>query len=74
VVVQARVPRQLADAIAEDVAVLGLGGTSDAIREGLWMLHRRAREVALGREFDEFYGDERAPVSEFTAALYPDDE
>ncbi len=72
VVLQARVPRDLADDIARDVETLGLDGTSDAIRQGLRLLHRKAQEHAMARSYDDFYKGERAPVSEATAALYAD--
>ena len=71
---QARVPAEVAEALPGDIETLGLEGTSDAIREGLLLLHRKAQLVALGRSYDAFYGDEAAPLSEATAALYPDDE
>ena len=71
--VQARVPAELAEQLPADIETLGLEGTSDAIREGLLLLHRKARMLALGQSYDAFYGDERAPVSDVTAALYPED-
>lgn len=73
VILQARVPSDLADLLAEDISTLGLEGTSDAIREGLSLLHRKAQMVALGLSYDAFYDGEAAPVSEVTAALYPDE-
>lgn len=41
VILKARVPEDVAETLVGDIAVLGLEGTSDAIREGLRMLHRR---------------------------------
>ena len=73
VVLQARVPAELADALPADIDVLGLEGTSDAIREGLVLLHRKAQLVALGRAYDAFYENQPAPLPEVTAALYPDE-
>lgn len=67
---QARVPVELAADLEQDMKVLGLEGQSETIREALRLLHRRAREVAMAREHDEFYGGQPAPLSEFTAALY----
>jgi hypothetical protein len=58
VVLQARVSRGLAQTAAEDAAVLGLRGTSEAIREGLRLLHDKARLVAGDRDADGFYGGE----------------
>jgi hypothetical protein len=72
-VVQARVPAEIAEHLPGDIEALGLEGTSDAIREGLQLLHRKARMVALGQSYDSFYGDEPAPLSDVAAALYPDD-
>ena len=73
VVVQARVSQAEAETAQQDAAVLGLGGTSDAVREGLALLHRRAHQVALARSYDDFYGGEPAPLSEVTAALHGED-
>jgi hypothetical protein len=62
VVLQARVARGLAQTAADDAAVLGLRGTSEAIREGLRLLHHKARLVAGDRDVDhvssadDFYG------------------
>lgn len=71
---QARVPAEIAELLPADIETLGLAGTSDAIREGLLLLHRKARLVALGRAYDAFYEGQRAPVSDVTAALYPDED
>ena len=70
ILVQARVPRDMADHVAEDAKVLGLDGVSEVIREGLRLVHRRAELVALAAEYDDFYGGEPAPLSDATAALY----
>lgn len=48
--------------------MLGLEGTSDAVREGLALLHRRAHQVALARSYDDVYGGTPASLSEVTAA------
>jgi hypothetical protein len=74
VVLQARVPADIAEALSADIEALGLDGTSEAIREGLVLLHRKARLVSLGQSYDAYYDGEPAPVSAVTAALYPDDE
>jgi hypothetical protein len=39
----------------EDAEALGLPNRSAAVREGLRLLHRRARQVALERDYDDFY-------------------
>ena len=49
---------------------LGLEGTSEAVREGLSLLHQRARLSALAESYDDFYGGAPAPLSDVTAALY----
>ena len=74
VILQARVSSDVAEALSADIDALGLDGTSEAIREALLLLHRKARLVAVGQSYDAFYDSEPAPVSEVTAALYPDDE
>jgi len=78
VVLQARVPSQIADALPADIETLGLEGPR---RQSVKVFccftarhdYRKARLVALGRSYDAFYDGEPAPVSEVTAALYPDD-
>jgi Arc/MetJ-type ribon-helix-helix transcriptional regulator len=65
--VQARVSRADAQRLDDDAGELGLASRSEAVREGLRLLHRRARDAALAREYDEFYGGE-APLSDVTAA------
>jgi hypothetical protein len=70
VIVQARVPRSLAESALEDALTLGLEGTSEAIREGLRLLHEKARLHALALDYDAYYAGEAAPLSEVTAALH----
>ena len=67
---QARVPRPLALDIEQDMRVLGLGSQSEAIREALRLLHGKAREVAMARDLDEFYGDATAPLPDLVAELH----
>lgn len=68
---QARVDADFARELLEvDAGVLGLAGPSDLVREGLIMVHKRAREVAMAGSYDEFYGGEPAPVPEGAAALW----
>jgi len=50
--------------------VLGLTGQSETIREALKLLHGHAREVAMVREYDEFYGGDAAPLPDLTAGLH----
>ncbi len=71
--VQARVSEAEAAAAQADAALLGLEGTSEAVREGLAQLHRRAQLSALAKSYDDFFGGEPAPLSDVTAALYSDD-
>ena len=73
VVVQARVSEAEAATAQADAAQLGLEGTSEAVREGLALLHRRAQLSALAQSYDDFYGGTPAPLSDVTAALYSDD-
>ena len=67
---QARVPRPLAHDIEQDMQVLGLSSQSEAIREALRLLHGRAREVAMARDYDEFYGGAAAPLPDLVAELH----
>lgn len=71
---QARVPAETSRQLLEDIDTLGLAGPSEAIREALAMLHRKAQLVAMGREYDDVYQGEMVPVSDVTAALYPDND
>lgn len=59
--VQARVPRDEARQLDRDAAVLGLASRSEAVREGLRLLHRRARDAALAASYDDFYRGREAP-------------
>ncbi len=65
--VQARVSATDAKQVDEDITTLGLANRSEAVREGLRLLHRRAAHVALAREYDTFYGGAEAPTSATTA-------
>jgi hypothetical protein len=69
VVVQARVSEAEAAVVQADAAQLGLEGISEAVREGLALLHRRAQLTALAQSYDEFFGGEPAPLSDVTMAL-----
>jgi Arc/MetJ-type ribon-helix-helix transcriptional regulator len=64
--VQARLPEADARRLDADAGELGLGSRSEAVREGLRLLHRRARDAALARDYDEFYGG-AAPLGDVTA-------
>jgi hypothetical protein len=48
--------------VGHDAAVLGLEGPSELVREGLRLVHRRAREMDLAAAYDEFYGGQVAPL------------
>lgn len=66
--VQARV--SVADGLQldADAQALGLANRSEAVREGLRLLHRRARHAVLASDYDAFYGtDTQAPVNEVAA-------
>lgn len=66
--VQARLPDGDARRLDADADALGLANRSEAVREGLRLLHRHARHATLTREYDTFYGaDTPAPVSDVTA-------
>ena len=71
VTMQARVDAVFARELIEiDAAVLGLHGSSELVREGLRLLHQRARALAMAGSYDMFYGQEPAPASKVTAALW----
>jgi hypothetical protein len=70
---QARVDATFARELIEvDAAMLGLHGSSELVREGLRLLHKQARELAMAASYDEFYDEEPAPASEVATALWPD--
>lgn len=71
-IVQARVSDTLLEQLASDAEVLGLDSTSDAVRAGLELLHRKAEQVRLAQSYDDFYGRAPAPLSEVTAGLWKD--
>jgi mRNA interferase MazF len=60
---QARIDEKFARALVEqDAVVLGLDGPSALVREGLRLVHERAREAAMVAAYDEFYGGKPAPL------------
>lgn len=60
---QARVDADFAAELLErDAPTLGLEGISALVREGLRLLHKRAREIAAAAEYDRFYGGRPAPL------------
>jgi hypothetical protein len=62
VTMQARVDASFASELLElDAPVLGLLGASALVREGLRLVHKRARELAVAAEYDKFYGGQPAP-------------
>lgn len=66
---QTRLSREAAATYEEDLRILGLD-RSEALRRGLRLLHREALETRMARDVEEFYGGERAPLSDVTAAAY----
>src|SRR6516225_242564 len=71
VTMQARVDAGFARELEADAAVLGLRSASELVREGLRLVHKQARELAMAASYEEFYAGKPAPVSEVTAALWP---
>jgi hypothetical protein len=70
---QARVDANFARALTEqDAVVLGLDGTSALVREGLRLVHERAREAAMIAAYDEFYGGKPAPLPTGVVAVAAD--
>jgi len=66
---QARIDAGFARELVErDAAVLGLDGPSELVREGLRLLHKRAREMDLAAAYDEYYEGQPAPLPEGVAA------
>ncbi|MGH8893489.1 MAG: hypothetical protein ACRDWY_09320 [Actinomycetes bacterium] len=62
-IMQARVDQGFARALVEqDAVVLGLDGSSALVREGLRLVHERAREAAMVAAYDEFYAGQPAPL------------
>ena len=59
---QARVEEEFARALVEDAVVLGLDGPSALVREGLRLVHERAKAEAMAAAYDEFYSGEAAPL------------
>jgi hypothetical protein len=60
---QARVDAGFAAELLErDGPVLGLDGISALVREGLLLLHKRARDIAASAEYDTFYEGRPAPL------------
>jgi hypothetical protein len=63
VIMQARVDEGFARTLVEqDAVVLGLDGPSALVREGLRLVHERAREAAMIAAYDDFYAGEPAPL------------
>jgi len=62
VTMQARVDADFAELLKADALVLGLAGMSEVVREGLRLVHKRARELSLVAEYDQFYAGQPAPL------------
>lgn len=67
-IVQARLTLEDAAQLDQDRQVLGLATRSEAVREGLRLLHKTARYAALAKDYDDFYGaGAQAPVGAVAA-------
>jgi hypothetical protein len=67
---QARVDANFARELQDDAVILGLPSGSELVREGLRLVHKQARELAMATSYDEFYDGQPASVSEVTDALW----
>ena len=73
VTMQARIEAGFARELVEhDAVVLGLDGPSELVREGLRLLHRRAREMDVAAAYDEFYSGKAAPLPAGVVAADPE--
>ncbi len=73
VTMQARIDAGFARELVEhDAVVLGLDGPSELVREGLRLLHRRAREMDVAAAYDEFYSGQAAPLPAGVVAADPE--
>jgi hypothetical protein len=73
VTMQARIDAGFARELVEhDAVVLGLDGPSELVREGLRLLHRRAREMDVAAAYDEFYSGRAAPLPAGVVAADPE--
>ncbi len=73
VTMQARIDAGFARELVEhDAVVLGLDGPSELVREGLRLLHRRAREMDVAAAYDEFYSGKTAPLPAGVVAADPE--
>lgn len=66
---QTRLSREAAAAYERDLETLGID-RSEALRRGLRLLHREALETRMALDVEGFYGGQRAPLSDVTAAIY----
>jgi hypothetical protein len=73
-IIQTRIDSALLAQLAADAEVLGLTNTSEALRAGIDLLHRKAEQVRLAVSYDHFYDGAAAPLSEATAAIWGRDE
>jgi hypothetical protein len=70
-VVQLRLRGEESAWLAYSMRALGLDSTSEALREGLRLLHREAVEVEAAHHIQAFYQDEPAPLPD---AVVPAEE
>lgn len=66
---QTRLSREAAATYEEDLKILGID-RSEALRRGLRLVHRQALEMRMAGDVEQFYGGDRAPLSEVTAGIY----
>lgn len=58
----ARISHDLAAALREDAALLGLDGRTEIVKAALELLHRRAAEERMARSVDDYYDDAEPPL------------
>lgn len=66
---QTRLSRAAAETYEQDLETLGLD-RSEALRQGLRLLHREALEQRMVQDLEQFYDGQRAPLSAVTEAQY----
>ncbi|WP_083448977.1 MULTISPECIES: hypothetical protein [Actinoplanes] len=52
---------------------LDLATTSEALREGIRLLIREAKEIAATQQINEFYGGRKAPLPDGVVPATPDE-
>lgn len=59
---QARITHDFAAQLRNDAELLGLGGSTEIMKAGLQLLHRRAAEERMARRFEDFYVNSEPPL------------